>query len=369
MKVDREFKSLIPSLTDTERELLEESIAQEGCRDALVVWQEEGLLLDGHNRYEICERLGIPYATYEISLTSREDALDWIDRNQLGRRNLTPDNFRLILGRLYNRQKREDGQRGPQKLDQNEPASTAERLAAEHGVSPATVKRAGEFAATVDEVKQSEPEVVARGEKEILARAKEIQQEKAEQRKDERRKQIEAVRSKIEASPQTPDGVFGVVVVDPPWPYGREYDPNTSRVANPYPEMSLSDIADIPLPMENDAVVFLWTTHAFLRAAFDILEQWGLQYRATLVWDKEKMGMGSTVRMQCEFCLLATRGKPILQGASERDIIRESRREHSRKPESFYAFVERMTVGHRLDYFSRAERAGWTAYGAEHDKF
>ena len=56
------------------------------------------------------------------------------------RRNLTPDAFKLLLGRRYNRVKRANGERGPQKLDQNDPASTADRLAAEHGVSAATVK-------------------------------------------------------------------------------------------------------------------------------------------------------------------------------------------------------------------------------------
>jgi hypothetical protein len=63
--------------------------------------------------------------------------------NQLGRRNLSPDAFKLALGRRYNRMKKRDGERGPQKLDQNEPASTAAKLAKEHSVSEATVKRAG----------------------------------------------------------------------------------------------------------------------------------------------------------------------------------------------------------------------------------
>jgi len=52
-----------------------------------------------------------------------------MDANQLGRRNLTPDAFKWILGRRYNRTKKADGQRGPKKLDQNEPASTAAKLA------------------------------------------------------------------------------------------------------------------------------------------------------------------------------------------------------------------------------------------------
>ncbi len=81
------------------------------------------------------------------------------------------------------------------------------------------------------------------------------------------------------------------------------------------------------------------------------------------------MGLGRTIRLQCEFCLMAVKGKPIIQGLSERDIIREARREHSRKPNKFYEMVERMTVGNKIDYFSREQRKGWISYGAETNKF
>lgn len=57
-KIDPEFQSLIPPLTAEERAGLEESIAREGVRDPLVVWIEQDILLDGHNRHEIASRLG-----------------------------------------------------------------------------------------------------------------------------------------------------------------------------------------------------------------------------------------------------------------------------------------------------------------------
>jgi N6-adenosine-specific RNA methylase IME4 len=189
-------------------------------------------------------------------------------------------------------------------------------------------------------------------------------------KKDEREKQIEEIRQKIEQEEiVAPSGNFDVIAIDPPWNYGREYDPETSRVANPYPEMTTDEISKIELPSKDDSVLFLWTTHAFLKDAFRLLTDWGYNYKATIVWDKERMGMGATIRMQCEFCLLATKGKPVINGASERDIIREARREHSRKPDAFYAMVERMCIGRKLDYFSREQRTGWDTYGAETQKF
>lgn len=87
--IDAEFKALIPPLAGSERELLEQSIIQDGCRDALVVWEEENILIDGHNRHEICQRNNIDYAVIYHSFDCREAALAWIIENQLGRRNLT----------------------------------------------------------------------------------------------------------------------------------------------------------------------------------------------------------------------------------------------------------------------------------------
>ena len=86
MVIDEEFKQLIPPLTEEEYKGLEASIISEGCRDALIVWGD--ILIDGHNRYEICTLHNIPYKTIEMNFNSRNEALLWIMRNQLSRRNL-----------------------------------------------------------------------------------------------------------------------------------------------------------------------------------------------------------------------------------------------------------------------------------------
>jgi DNA modification methylase len=87
IKVDSEFKELIPLLTEEEQRQLEESIIKEGCRDALIVWN--GLLLDGHHRLFICQQNKIPYRVKNIELANRKEAKVWIIRNQFARRNLT----------------------------------------------------------------------------------------------------------------------------------------------------------------------------------------------------------------------------------------------------------------------------------------
>lgn len=86
VKIDLEFKNLIPPLTEEERKGLEESLLKEGCRDALVLWGDT--LIDGHNRYEICKMHNIPFETVQREFFNRQAAIEWIILNQFGRRNL-----------------------------------------------------------------------------------------------------------------------------------------------------------------------------------------------------------------------------------------------------------------------------------------
>lgn len=183
-------------------------------------------------------------------------------------------------------------------------------------------------------------------------------------------KKVETQKQNLkEQPPPEIDGNFDVVVLDPPWNYGREYDPETSRVANPYPEMNQQELKDLNIPVNDNAVIWLWTTHQFIWDAKELLTHWGFDYKALLVWDKENIGMGHWLRMQAEFCLLAIKGKPIWDNKSYRDIIREKRREHSRKPDAFYKMVDDICYGSKLDFFSREPREGWTSFGDDINKF
>ena len=91
LKIDPEFQSQIPPLTDDEFKQLEENILKEGkLLSPLIVWNNT--LVDGHNRYEIVqEHPEISFSTMPLPFESREEVLAWICKNQLGRRNLTPE--------------------------------------------------------------------------------------------------------------------------------------------------------------------------------------------------------------------------------------------------------------------------------------
>ena len=86
--IDPEFKSLIPPLSEEERNQLEQNIlSAKKCRDAIILW--EGIIIDGHTRYEICLEHSIEFEITEMYFPSKNEAKIWILNNQLGRRNLT----------------------------------------------------------------------------------------------------------------------------------------------------------------------------------------------------------------------------------------------------------------------------------------
>ena len=88
--INEELKSLIPPLQQEERQLLEQSILEEGCRDAIIIWKNKGYIVDGHNRYDICTKHNKTYRTFEKDFTDFEAVKIWIKKNQISRRNLSP---------------------------------------------------------------------------------------------------------------------------------------------------------------------------------------------------------------------------------------------------------------------------------------
>ena len=106
LKIDPEFQSQIPPLTDDEFKQLEENILKEGkLISPLIVWNNT--LVDGHNRYAILQKHPeIYFSTMPLRFENREEAIAWICRNQLGRRNLSPEQKRYLLGKQYEAEKK-----------------------------------------------------------------------------------------------------------------------------------------------------------------------------------------------------------------------------------------------------------------------
>ena len=154
--IDAEFKALIPPLAAEERKQLEANLIAEGCRDALVVWSGKGILVDGHNRFEICQKNNIHFETNELILPDRNTVSRWIINNQFGRRNLSPDQLSYFRGKQYHSQKLNKldnlGENTLMKGHNDPSRNTAELLADQHKVSPKTIKRDARYAKAVDSI-------------------------------------------------------------------------------------------------------------------------------------------------------------------------------------------------------------------------
>lgn len=188
-KIDIEFQALVPPLTHEEKSKLEELILQNGCLESLKVWREENVLIDGHNRLDICTLHNIPYKVEHLSFKSRWEVIIWIVNNQLGRRNTTEQQKSYLRGKRYEAEKKQ-GERKDLTSDQNDrKLETAERLARELNVSAPTIRRDEKFAKGVDVIGSSSPELRQRilsGEakvnkqdvQELAALTQKVQQEK-----------------------------------------------------------------------------------------------------------------------------------------------------------------------------------------------
>ena len=160
LKIDPEFQSKIPPLTFEELNLLETNILEEGrILSPLIVWN--GLIVDGHNRFAILKNHPeIKYTVLEKEFANRYEAIVWICKNQLGRRNLTLEQKKYLIGKQYEAEKQSNGFKGNQYTSLNESACsqfgnkqnrrTCNRIAKENGVSKNTVLRSETFAKEVD---------------------------------------------------------------------------------------------------------------------------------------------------------------------------------------------------------------------------
>jgi len=166
-------------------------------------------------------------------------------------------------------------------------------------------------------------------------------------------------------------GSFDVIVIDPPWQYSSRAQDNSHRARNPYPDMSLDEIEILPVAehSNDNAILWLWTTNAFLRAAFKLMDSWDFEQKTMLTWAKDRMGIGDWLRGQTEHCLLAIRGRPIVTLTNQTTLLVAPMREHSRKPDEFYHLVESLCPGTKLEMFARQSRPGWQSWGLETQKF
>lgn len=171
--IDKEFKTLIRPLRKQEYLQLEKNILCEGCREPIIIW--DGIIVDGHNRYEICHKHNIPFETKEMNFDSRLEAIAWICANQLGRRNITEETRKYLIGLQYETEKLIAGRKKEEIADTENPDDylpedadipsrhvTAQRIAHENNVSYATVQKYAIYTRALDEIEKKVPGFIAK---------------------------------------------------------------------------------------------------------------------------------------------------------------------------------------------------------------
>jgi hypothetical protein len=157
--IDEEFSRMFPVLGERTIAGLEESILEFGCVVPLILWN--GILIDGHNRYQLLKKHGLPFNTINMEFASRDLVEIWIIENQIERRNLTPLQLSFYRGLHYHAEKRVVGNTTGRnqhnvELSQNETIpqrqSTATKLAEHYKVSRSTIKRDAQIANAISAI-------------------------------------------------------------------------------------------------------------------------------------------------------------------------------------------------------------------------
>ena len=172
--IDPQFKNLIRPLKRKEYAQLEANILADGCREPITVWK--GIIVDGHNRYEICHRHQIPFSIVELEFVCREEVIAWICANQLGRRNISEEMRKFLIGKQYEAEKTVTRIKNPRGLNQysddreeraqraaaskNARHQTATRIARENNISRGTIEKYAIYSRAVDAIAEKEPEIV-----------------------------------------------------------------------------------------------------------------------------------------------------------------------------------------------------------------
>jgi N6-adenosine-specific RNA methylase IME4 len=213
-------------------------------------------------------------------------------------------------------------------------------------------------------------EIVARGDRNILAAAKEIRAAKTAARRAQWEARILALSNR--AAPLPRDRRWPILLADPPYHFAA-YSAASGRdrsAERHYPTLSIAEICELPVAdlVTSDAALFLWCTSPRLPDGLRVMDAWGFEYRSSLVWIKDRFGLGYWVRSQHEHLLIGVRGKmrSPLPAARPSSVVVGARREHSRKPDEIYTLIEAAYPNlPKIELFARAARPGWDCWGNE----
>ena len=172
---------------------------------------------------------------------------------------------------------------------------------------------------------------------------------------------------------------FDFIMADPPW----RFETYSAKGKGKSPEQhyecqSLEWVKQLPVPViaADHCVLWLWTMHAMIPQALEVMEAWGFAFKTSGAWvkynpktGKRAFGTGYLLRGASEPFLIGTRGKPKTSRSARTAIVCPKTKIHSEKPHDAYREAEiLMPDANRIELFSRKDRPGWTVWGNETGK-
>ena len=372
MKIDKEFQSLIPALSVEEFSQLEASITKEGCRDALMVWDDT--LVDGHNRYKICEKNNVKFKIKEKKFKDKEEAKEWIIKNQFARRNLSTLDRIDLADKLRNiiseKAKEKQSEAGKLKTESSKASiNTNKEIAKIARVGETKMKQYKKIKDIMNEEQRDE----------INAGTNSINKIYQDIRREEKLKVVNEKVKEFKGRKQKDSFVdifktknkYNIILADPSWSYFTSGNKNQSLH---YQGMTIEEISALPVERiaDENCILFIWVTFPILDRAFEVIKAWGFDYSTCgFNWIKKNknkdsnfIGLGSWTRSNSELCLIATKGKTERLDKSISQIIETPIEEHSRKPDIVREKITTL-VGElpRIELFSRQSIKGWDYWG------
>jgi DNA modification methylase len=371
--IDSEFKGLIPALREEEFQQLENNIVNEGCRDALVVWND--ILIDGHNRYDICTRNNIEFKTVDIDFEDREAVKKWIILNQFGRRNISAYDRSLLALKLKDMfsekakinlslsggdRKSNNRKTGCQIPDKA--IDTKKELAKIAGVSHDTIAKVQKIE---EKATEEQKEKIKKGQETINSIYKEIKKEEINKeilhKRQEEVKILPVIYNLINGNSlaelnKLKDKSIDCVITDPP--YGINYVSNHRKIEsgvakliksdNPGEAFGLwEDICKILVnKMKHNSHLYVFTSWKVFHIFREITEKY-FTIKNCLIWEKNNWSMGDlngNYAEQYEMIIFATNGNRDLIGKREPNILHFNRVPNNKLTHSCEKPVELLEV-------------------------
>lgn len=172
---------------------------------------------------------------------------------------------------------------------------------------------------------------------------------------------------------------YNTIYADPPWQFQNrtgKVAPEHKRLTR-YETMTIDEIKKLPIEAltGDKAHLYLWVPNALLPDGLSVMDAWGFEYKANIVWEKVRKdggpdgrGVGFYFRNVTELLLFGIKknsspNRTLQPARSQVNLVRSMKREHSRKPDEIIPIIEACSLEPRIELFARGERAGWDMWG------